>query len=148
MCHLKPCSSVSTLDIEPLIRFTAIQYALIASHLLCQVVQSLYESQTQFLALLVLGNGDIFDMAHKTEIVDELALDNHGSCTDHDVLAIADHEDVVGVIAGGHEVISFVELLESRFADCGQNSECGKEGYRAVLSVNIMREVTVCIPPW
>ena len=124
MCHLEPCSSVSTLDIESFVRLTAVQYALIASHLLCQVVQCLYESQAQFLPLLVLGNGDIFDMAHKTEVVDELALNDYGTCTDDDVLAIADHEDIVGVIAGRHEVISLVKFRESGFADCGQDSEC------------------------
>jgi hypothetical protein len=124
MGHLEPCSSVSTLHIESFVRFTAIQYTLIASHLPCQVVQCLYESQAQFLPLLVLGNGDIFDVAHKTEAVDELALNDYGTCTDDDVLAIADHEDIVGVIAGRHEVISLVKFRESGFADCGQDSEC------------------------
>ena len=124
MCHLEPSSSVSTLYIESFVRLTAVQYTLIASHLLCQVVQCLYESQAQFLPLLVLGNGDIFDMAHKTEAVDELALNDYGTCTDDDVLAIADHEDIVGVIAGRHEVISLVKFRESGFADCGQDSEC------------------------
>lgn len=110
MCHLEPCSSVSTLYIESFVRLTAVQYALIAPHLLCQVVQCLYEPQAQFLPLLILGNGDIFDMAHKTEAMDELALNDYGTCTDDDVLAIADHEDIVGVIAGRHEVISLVKF--------------------------------------
>src|SRR5947209_2941606 len=77
MGHLKPCSSVSTLHIESFVCLTAIQYALIASHLLCQVVQCLYEPQAQFLPLLILGNGNVFDMAHKTEAVDEFALNNY-----------------------------------------------------------------------
>lgn len=99
MCHFKPGSSVSTLDIEPLVRFAAIQYALVASHLLCQVVQSLNKSQTQFLALLVFGNSDIFDMTYKTKIVNELSLDDHGTCANDDVLAVADYQDIVGVVA-------------------------------------------------
>jgi hypothetical protein len=134
MGHLEPCSSVSTLHIESFVCLTAIQYALIASHLFCQVVQCLYESQAQFLPLLVLGNGDIFDMAHKTEAVDELALNNYGTRTNDDVLAIADHQDIVGVIAGCHEVISLVEFRESGLADGGQDSECWEEGCRTFLS--------------
>src|ERR1700743_341978 len=89
MGHLKTCSSVSTFHIESFICLTAIQYTLVASHLLCQVVQCLYESHTQFLPLLVLGDGDIFDVAHKTEVVDELALNNYGLVGHIEDIAVA-----------------------------------------------------------
>lgn len=57
-------------------------------------------------------------MTHETEVVNKLALDNHSPCTDDNILAIADHEDVVGVIAGGQEVVSCIEFFESGLANC------------------------------
>ena len=144
MCHLKPCSSVSTFHIETFVRLAAIQYALIASHLLCQIVQSLYKSQSQFLALLVFGNCDIFDVAHETEAVDELALNDHGTCTDDGVLAVADYEDIVSVVARGHEVVSLVEFRETRFADSSQDSERREKAWRIITSVEATEEREDC----
>jgi hypothetical protein len=54
-------------------------------------------------------------------------------------LAIADHQDIVGVIAGRHEVISLVEFFKSGFADCSQDSECWEEGCRALLSAESIK---------
>lgn len=49
---------------------------LVASNLGSNIVQGLNNSQTQLLALLVLRNGDILNMADKTQRMNELALDN------------------------------------------------------------------------
>lgn len=70
MCHLQPCSLVSALDIEPLVCFRAIQDAFIASNFLCNEIESLNKLETQFFALLVFCDGDVFDVADETKAVD------------------------------------------------------------------------------
>jgi hypothetical protein len=70
MCHLQPRPLVSTLDVESLICFAAIKNTLVASHLLRDEVQCLDELQSQFLPLLVFGDGNIFDVSHETKVMD------------------------------------------------------------------------------
>ena|SRR2546423_2990546 len=144
VCHLEPCPSVPTLDIEPFIRLAAIQYALVAPHLPCQIVQSLYESQSQLLALLIFCNCDIFDVAHETEAVDKLAFNDHRTCTDHRVLIVADYEDIVGVVAGCHEVVTLIEFRKGRFADSSQDSERREKAWRMFLLVEAIEEREYC----
>lgn len=65
-------------------------------------------------------------MAHQAHVVDELALDDHGARADHRPGLVADHEDVVGVIARVHEVVAGVEFGERGFADGREDAE-GRE---------------------
>ena len=93
MCHFETRSSKTALDIEPLIRFRAIENGLrrqyqynsasltqsgrrkkgtahlIASHLLSHIIQRLNNPQPEFLALLILGDGDILNMSHEAQLM-------------------------------------------------------------------------------
>lgn len=70
MSHFQARPPESTLDVEPLVRFAAVQNALITADLLGDEVQSLDELQAQFLALLVFRHGDILDVSDEAEVVD------------------------------------------------------------------------------
>lgn len=70
MSHLKAGPPKAALDVEALVGFAAVEYCLIASHLLGNVVERLNKAQTQLLALLVLGDGDVLNVANGAEIVD------------------------------------------------------------------------------
>jgi hypothetical protein len=59
--------------------------------------------------------------------VDEFALDDHGARADHGGGLIANHEDVVRIVAGGDEVVAGVEFRERGFADGGEDAERGEE---------------------
>jgi hypothetical protein len=76
MRHLQPGPLKPALDIEPLVRLTAIQNTLIAADLLGHGIQGLDDAQTELLPLLVLGHGNVFNVTDEPEVVDELALDD------------------------------------------------------------------------
>lgn len=69
MGHLEACSSEATLDVETLVGFAAVEDALVAADLLGDVVEGLDDSETELFALLVLCDGDIFDVAHGAQAV-------------------------------------------------------------------------------
>lgn len=123
MGHRQAGSLEPTFDIEPLIRLTAIQNGFIASNSLSHSVKSLNDSQTKLLALLVFGNGDIFDMAYQAQVVDEFALDDHGTSPDNGIGFVTHHEYVVGVISASHEVVAGIECLFRELADRGQDAQ-------------------------
>jgi hypothetical protein len=68
--HLQSCPFVAALDIEPLVRLTAVQNALVTANLLSNEVQSLDQLEAEFLPLLVFGNGNVFDVTDKTKVMD------------------------------------------------------------------------------
>lgn len=70
MGHLETSSSEAALDVEALVGLTAVEDALITTDLLGDVVEGLDDSETQLLALLVLCDGDILDMADGAKVVD------------------------------------------------------------------------------
>jgi hypothetical protein len=70
MRHLQPSPLESTLDIKSLVRFRAIQNRLVAAYFLGNKIKRLDKFETEFLALLVFRNSDVFDMANEAEIVD------------------------------------------------------------------------------
>ena len=82
MRHLQPRPLKATLDIKPLIRLTTIQDGLITADLLSHKVQRLDNAQPQLLALLVLGESNVLNVADQPQLVDELALDDQGAGTD------------------------------------------------------------------
>ena len=63
MCHLQPRPLETALHIEALVGFGAVQDALVAADLLGDEIEGLYELEAELLALLVLGDGDVFDVA-------------------------------------------------------------------------------------
>lgn len=70
MRHLEPCSLEPTLDIEPLIGLTTVQYTLITARLLSNEVQRLDNLQPELLPLLILRDSDVFDMSDYTQVMD------------------------------------------------------------------------------
>jgi hypothetical protein len=122
MRHLQTGALESALDIETLIRLAAVQNALIAAHSLSHSVQGLDDPQPKLLALLVLGHGNVLDVADQAHIMDELALNNYGTGADNFFLFVADDEDVIGVVARRDEIVAGVELGKCGFADGGQDT--------------------------
>lgn len=70
MCHLKTRPLEPTLDIEALVGFGAVQNGFVAANVLRHVVQGLDDAQAELLALLVLCDCDVFDVADEAEVVD------------------------------------------------------------------------------
>jgi len=68
--HLKTGPPETTLHVEALVGLAAVQDALVAAHLLRDVVEGLDYAQPQLLALLVFGDGDVLDVADEAEVVD------------------------------------------------------------------------------
>jgi len=135
VCHLQACSLKAALDVETLVGFAAIQNALVAAHLFSHVIQCLYDPQAEFLALLILGHGNVFNMPDQSKVVDKFALDHHSTGSNHGIAFIADHEDVVRVIPIGHEVVTRIECFFGKVADGGQYSQGRKEAWVSVNSL-------------
>lgn len=68
--HLQTSPPEATFDVETFVCLAAIQNSLVAADILGDVVECLDDAQTQLLALLVLGNGDVFNMADLAKTVD------------------------------------------------------------------------------
>jgi len=70
MSHLDSCLPIPALDIESYIFFAAVEDSFVASRVFCNEVEGLDEFDAKFLALLVCGNRDIFDVANGSKIMD------------------------------------------------------------------------------
>ena len=70
MCHFQTCPLEAALDVEALVGFAAVENGLVTARLLGDEVQCLDHAETQLLALLILGNGDVLDVSDRPEIVD------------------------------------------------------------------------------
>lgn len=73
MRHFQTRPLETTLDIEALVRLRAVKNSLVATHILRNKVQRLNDPQTKLLALLVLCDSNIFDVADEAEVVDATA---------------------------------------------------------------------------
>ena len=73
MRHLQTRPLETTLDIEALVRLRTVKNGLVATHVLRNKVQRLNDPQTKLLALLVLCDSNIFDVADEAEVVDATA---------------------------------------------------------------------------
>lgn len=69
MGHLQPSSLEAALDVEALVRLAAVKDTLVAANLVCDEVECLDEFEAQLLALLVFSDGDIFDVADKSKVM-------------------------------------------------------------------------------
>jgi hypothetical protein len=74
--HLKASSSESALDVEAFVGVAAVEDALVAANLLGDVVEGLDQAEAELLALLVLGDGDVFDVTDGPEAVDAIGKVN------------------------------------------------------------------------
>jgi hypothetical protein len=129
MRHLQPRPLKPTLDIEPLIRLATIQNRLVTPRLLRHKIQRLDDAQSQFLALLVLRNSDIFNVSDKPELVDEFAFDNQRAGADDVGRGVGDAEEEVGVGARGHPGVAFVPLLGEGLVVVKKNRGNGVEDW-------------------
>lgn len=75
MGHFQAGPPEAALDVEPLVVFAAVENRLVAARLLRDVVERLDEAETQLLALLVFGDGDVLDVSDGPEIVDARRYD-------------------------------------------------------------------------
>lgn len=111
MRHLQPRPLKPTLDIKTLIGLTTVQNRLIAADLLRDKVERLNNPEPEFLALLILGDGNVLNVPDEPELVDEFALDDERARADDGVGAVGDAEEVVRVVARGHPGVALVPLL-------------------------------------
>lgn len=139
MRHFEPGPAEATLDVEPLVRFGAIEDGLVAANLLGNVVKGLNDPQAELLPLLVLRDGDVFDVANEAEIVDaergrmlakssraltfgeartvpgapdvQFPFDYECTCPDYPLSAICDAQQKVFAIPALEPVIPLVKLL-------------------------------------
>lgn len=70
MRHLQSRPLEPALDVESLVRLGAVQDSLVATNVLRHIIQSLDDPQTKLLALLVLCDRDVLDVAYEAEAVD------------------------------------------------------------------------------
>ena len=68
--HLETGALKTTFDVKALNIIAAVEDTLVAAKRLCELVESLDDAQAEFLALLVLGNCNVFNMANRTELAD------------------------------------------------------------------------------
>lgn len=66
MCHLESCPLESALDVEPLVCLAAVKNALVTANLGRDEVEGLNKFEPELLALLVLRNGNVLDVADET----------------------------------------------------------------------------------
>jgi hypothetical protein len=146
--HLETSSSEAALDVETLVGLTAVQDALVAADLLGNVVECLDDSETKPLALLVLCDGDILDVADGAKVVDavkelvsvaarriagridlQLALGDQSTGSHNRSLctrSVLNNNDVVAA-SSGHVIILLNEIGLSNIADGGQNAQAVEE---------------------
>lgn len=86
-------------------------------------IQSLDNSQTKLLALLIFLNGDVLNVPDHTERMDELALNNQTASPDDSVCTITDHEHVVLIIARGNPIVPLVPCLLGDLANSCQHAQ-------------------------
>lgn len=70
MRHLQARPPEPALDVEALVRLAAVEDALVAADLLGDVVERLDDAEAELLALLVLCDGDVLDVADLSKVVD------------------------------------------------------------------------------
>lgn len=67
MGHLQTGTPETTLNVETFVRFAAIEDGLVAADLFGDEVKSLDQSKTEFLALLIFRDSDVFDVTDKPQ---------------------------------------------------------------------------------
>lgn len=164
MRHLQTRPPEAALDVEALVGLAAVEDALVAAHLLSDVVEGLDEAQTEFLALLVAGDGDVFDVTNGTEGVDavvpgvlvnlsltiqgrlgdvQLALDDQCACCDNGCVlprGVLDHNNVVSALLE-HGVELVAEALGCHITNGGEDAEAVEEAGAEVIAAESAQNV-------
>ncbi len=79
--HLETGSAEAALDVKALVGLAAVEDRLVAAHVGGDVVEGLDDAQAELLSLLVLGDGNVFDVASLSESVnaaEETTVSNGG----------------------------------------------------------------------
>lgn len=84
MRHLQARSSEAALDVETLIRFAAVENALVAADLLGDKVKRLDQAKAQLLALLVAGDRNVFNVSDRSKVVNAVGLAVSGELAKND----------------------------------------------------------------
>lgn len=79
--HFEASSFETAFDVKPLIGLATVENAFVTTDLFCHMIESLDDSQSQFLALLIFGHSNIFDVADESHVVNELPLHDDGAGT-------------------------------------------------------------------
>lgn len=74
MGHLQAGLAEAALDVEALVGLAAVEDALVAADVFGDEVEGLDEAEAELLALLVLGDGNVFDVADGAEGVDAVPM--------------------------------------------------------------------------
>lgn len=78
MGHLEPGSPEAAFDVEALVGLATVKDALVTTDLGCDEVQSLDDAQAELLALLILCNGNVFDVADEAKVMDAIRRKGKG----------------------------------------------------------------------
>ena len=158
MGHFEASAAEAALDVEALVGLAAVEDALVAADALGDVVEGLDQAQAELFALLVLGHGDVLDVAYQAQPVYELALHDDGARADDRRGLVAHHEHVVRVVARRHEVVPRVELVLRRLADRREDPQGGKKAWREKVVKNQVEKASqkqnktgapdLRLPPW
>lgn len=74
MGHLQAGLAEAALDVEALVGLAAVEDALVAADVFGDEVEGLDEAEAELLSLLVLGDGNVFDVADGAEGVDAVPM--------------------------------------------------------------------------
>jgi hypothetical protein len=111
--HLKASSSESALDVKALVGVAAVEDALVAANLLGDVVEGLDQAEAELLALLILGDGDVFDVADLAQAVDAVER----PMLDAGCLGCEEPENLRGwETPSGSGAVGYTQLPEESFA--------------------------------
>jgi hypothetical protein len=151
--HLQAGLAEAALDVEAFVGFAAVEDGLVAADLLGDVVEGLDDAEAELLALLVLGDGNVLDVADGAEAMDargglatsptrrqwrpwmkggrdaQLALRDESAGGDDGLLCarrILNDNDVVAA-RGAHGLKLLGELLLGELADRGQHTQAVEE---------------------
>jgi hypothetical protein len=151
--HLESGPAETALHVEALVVLAAVEDGLVAADLLGDEIEGLDEAQAELLALLVLGDGDVLDVADEAEVVDALgvsvfvsvlgeylllsgslcsqfALGQQGAGADDAGwrgVGVLDDNDKVGAVLLGHPVVALLPLVAGNVADGGQDAQAVEE---------------------
>lgn len=112
---------------------TAVQDRLITPTPLANSRQGLDDAQAYLLALLLLVDGDVLDVADAAETAEELALDEDAADADDRVRGLVEQDD--GVIRAGARALCMELCLPALRAWVGDNGEDLEDGEVAAFVV-------------
>lgn len=102
----------------------AVQDGLVATVVLTDVCEGLYDAQSEFFALLALVDGNVLDVPDAAETTKELAFDEDGADTYDTVAGIVDDDEGVVCIGEGTHGMELVHPgCFTKVVDDGEDGE-------------------------